>query len=106
MEPDLPIDQINDVVNHILIPIDLLPVVDSCVAVRPEAAKRAGVFGTVQVKVVIDSTGVVKSATVARGVPELNRAALDCARRYRFARFTSSSPVDRTDRILTIRFTQ
>lgn len=67
---------------------DSLPgpvVLDSCRAVRPEIARQSGVFGRVMVEVSVDTTGRVVAARIARGVPMLDEAALECARRYRFA---------------------
>ncbi len=66
---------------------DSLPVVRvsfACAAVRPDTARALGIFGRVLVEVGVDSTGRVVAARIARGVPLLDAAALDCARRYRF----------------------
>ena len=57
---------------------------DSCQAVRPPAAREAGVFGRVRLEVLVDTTGAVIDARVTRSVPMLDAAALECARRYRF----------------------
>lgn len=80
-------------------------VVDSCTAVRPEPARRAGVFGLVVVDVLVNTAGAVDSTRVVRGVPELNKAALECARRYRFSFDPGTSPAP-TWMPITIRFTQ
>ena len=59
-------------------------VIDSCRAVRPEAARRAGLFGRVGVEVLVDTSGVVIEARITRSIPALDPTALECARRYRF----------------------
>lgn len=50
----------------------------------PEAARRAGVQGRVWVHALAGPAGDVLEAYVARGIPELNAAALDAVRRWRF----------------------
>jgi TonB family protein len=52
--------------------------------VWPDAARQAGVRGTVIVEVVIDTQGNVSSAKILRGIPLLDQAALDCVRQWRF----------------------
>lgn len=59
-------------------------VIDSCRAVRPEAARRAGLFGRVGVEVLVDTSGAVIDARIKRSIPALDPTALECARRYRF----------------------
>ena len=59
---------------------------DSCQAVRPPAAREAGVFGRVRLEVLVDTTGAVIDARINRSVPMLDLAALECARRFRFER--------------------
>ncbi len=59
-------------------------VVDSCVPRLPPAARRAGIQGRVYVSALIDTAGRVVDVRVQGGIPELNDAALACARRYRF----------------------
>ena len=60
------------------------PMLDSCQAVRPPAARDAGVFGRVRLEVLVDTTGTVIDARITRSVPMLDAAALECARHYRF----------------------
>jgi len=60
-------------------------VLDSCTAVRPDLARQSGVFGRVVIEASVDTSGRVVAARVLRGVPMLDDAALECARRYRFA---------------------
>jgi TonB family protein len=79
-------------------------VLDSCLAVRPEAARRAGIFGTVMVKVAADTSGTVVSAIVVRGIPELDRAALACAHRYRFLPPVRGGRRQAFERLIAIRF--
>jgi len=100
VEEDLPMD----IIAHM--DDDSPSLLDSCIAVRPEAARRAGVFGTVTVKVGIDTTGAVSTAAVVRGVRELDQAALACARRYRFTAWNRNGRPPAFDRVITIRFTQ
>lgn len=52
--------------------------------VYPARARAAGVMGRVTVIVDVDSSGVVRAARVAKGVPMLDPAALAAARDYRF----------------------
>ncbi len=106
VEPDLPMDVITHSDNVERQGSDSPSLLDSCIAVRPEAARRAGVFGTVTVKVGIDTTGTVSSAVVVRGVRELNPAALACARRYRFTAWNRNGRPPAFDRMITIRFTR
>jgi TonB family protein len=73
--------------------------------VRPEIARQSGVFGRVIVEVTVDSTGRVVAARVARGVPMLDTAALDCARQYRFAPYVWRGRAHPFRVALPIRFT-
>ena len=59
----------------------------------PEAARKNGTQGRVWVLALVDTTGRVIEASVERGIPELNAAALDCVRHWRFAPRSSSAPV-------------
>jgi TonB family protein len=59
--------------------------IETCKPQRPEAARRDGVFGRVVVRVLVDVDGRVADAQIERGITSLNAAALDCARRFRFA---------------------
>jgi TonB family protein len=62
----------------------------------PEFARRAGVEGTVELEVSIDTTGRVTSVEVVRGLPlGLSEAAADAVRRwtYRPARAAGGAPV-------------
>jgi protein TonB len=63
--------------------------------VYPEAARRAGIEGTVELEVSIDAAGKVSDVEVARGLPfGLSEAAVDAVRRWTWkpAR-TASGPV-------------
>jgi len=51
----------------------------------PVEAFRRRVSGTVLLRVVIDAEGKVKDARVIRGIPELDAAALDAIKGWRFA---------------------
>ncbi len=53
----------------------------------------------------MDSTGRVVAARVARGVPMLDTAALDCARQYRFAPYVWRGRAHPFRVALPIRFT-
>jgi TonB family protein len=50
----------------------------------PEAARRAGIQGRVWTIALVDTSGRVLEATVERGIPELNGAALEAVGRWRF----------------------
>ena len=87
---------------------DSLPwplVLSSCQPVRPEIARQSGVFGRVLVEATVDSSGTVVAARIARGVPMLDAAALECARQYRFARYRWRGRVHPFRLAIPIRFT-
>jgi protein TonB len=51
----------------------------------PDALRRKGVGGTVQVEFIVDARGGVLRASVVKAVhPELDRAALDAVKQWRF----------------------
>src|SRR5687768_12160611 len=50
----------------------------------PAEAFRRGIEGTVDIKFVIDEEGRVIDPIVVRSIPELDKAALDCVRKWRF----------------------
>ncbi len=50
----------------------------------PEEARRRGLHGTVVVEFLIDASGRVSRARVVQSIPELDGAALDCVRTWRF----------------------
>ncbi len=50
----------------------------------PDEARSAGVFGRVRVAALVDTGGEVIDARIIRGIRELDAAALDGAKRYRF----------------------
>jgi TonB family protein len=54
------------------------------VPLYPEAARRAGVQGRVWVMALVAHDGHVLDASITRGIPELNRAALSAVMRWRF----------------------
>ena len=53
----------------------------------PPAASEAGVQGRVWVRALVDTSGAVERATIARGIAELDSAAVAVARRCRFQPF-------------------
>ncbi len=70
----------------------------------PAAARERGVRGTVLVEFVIDVSGRVSSARVLESVPELDAAALDCVRSWRFKpALRAGKPVETTART-SVRF--
>ncbi len=54
----------------------------------PKAARDAGVQGVVKIMVLVDTTGAPVDTRVVRSIPELDAAALDCVRRWRFKPLT------------------
>lgn len=52
--------------------------------VYPEAARRAGIRGVVSVNAHVQTDGSVGEVRVIRSIPELDRAAIDCAKKWRF----------------------
>lgn len=53
-------------------------------AVYPDDAKRAGITGTVILEVKIDVAGNVSDVKVLRGIPQLDAAAIEAVRQYRY----------------------
>jgi TonB family protein len=51
-------------------------------AIYPEAAKKAGIEGTVILEVTTDIYGRVKNARILRSVPELDQAAIDAVKQW------------------------
>lgn len=65
--------------------VEELPQVSARVApVYPEAARRAGIQGTVTVQALVGTDGVVRDARVVDGIPALDAAALQAVRQWRF----------------------
>jgi len=52
--------------------------------VWPDEARRAGVQGIVIVEFTVDVDGTVANARILRGIPLLEKAALDCVRQWRY----------------------
>jgi TonB family protein len=52
--------------------------------VYPEAAREAGIQGRVWVLALVDTSGSVLEASIERGISELDEAALECVRQWRF----------------------
>ncbi|UCF64899.1 MAG: energy transducer TonB [bacterium] len=50
----------------------------------PEAARKAGIEGLVVVEVLVDTAGNVEKAQIVRSVPELDQAAIEAVRKFRF----------------------
>jgi protein TonB len=50
----------------------------------PEAPFRKGISGTVEVEILIDTTGRVSKSKVVKSIPELDAAALDCVKNWVF----------------------
>jgi TonB family protein len=66
----------------------------------PEAAKKQGITGTVQVEVTLDSAGDVSDARVLTGPAELRKTALESVLSWHF-----TSDAARATRLITISFT-
>jgi len=79
-------------------------VLDSCSAQRPAAAREAGIYGRVAVQALVDTSGTVTAVHVTRSVPMLDEAALECARRWRFAPFRVGGRALPYHVAMTIRF--
>lgn len=79
---------------------DSLPaplVAQPCKPQLPPGARRAGIQGRVLVEALVDTAGTVVQARVVRSIPELDAAALECARRTRF------QPYERAGRAVPFR---
>jgi TonB family protein len=50
----------------------------------PEAAKKAGIEGTVVLSVTLDDKGAIIRARVIKSIPELDQAALDAVRQWKY----------------------
>lgn len=50
----------------------------------PELARKKGISGLVLVKVLIDTNGDVEKAEIHKSIKELDQAALDAARKFKF----------------------
>ena len=70
----------------------------------PEAAKRAGITGTVVVAVMIDPNGKVISTRVVSGHPLLQEAAVEAARQARFSPMLLSGRQAATSRVISFTF--
>lgn len=53
--------------------------------VYPPIARQAHVQGTVEVAIVIDATGNVERAQIVRSIPQLDNAALDAVKKWKYA---------------------
>lgn len=59
-------------------------------AVAPERARQARVGGTVLVKALVGTDGLVRATRIARSIPELDSAAMACVRQWKFKPAMSS----------------
>lgn len=50
----------------------------------PERARAAGISGTVMVQVLVARDGQVREVKIVKSIPELDEAAIEAARQYRF----------------------
>jgi protein TonB len=50
----------------------------------PEDARKAGIEGMVVVEVLVDTAGNVEKVKIVRSVPELDQAAVEAVRKFRF----------------------
>lgn len=78
--------------------------IETCRPKRPEFARRDGVFGRVVVRVLVDVDGRVADARIERGIDLLNDAALECARRFRFAPYVVNGRPTRVWHLLALAF--
>jgi TonB family protein len=59
----------------------------------PKQARDAGIAGTVVLQITVGTDGAVTDARILRGIPELNDAALQAVRQWRYDMSTMSGPV-------------
>jgi len=62
----------------------------------PPAARRAGIAGSVILQITVSTDGTVADARILRGIPELNDAALEAVRQWRYDMTTASGPITLT----------
>ena len=71
--------------------------------VYPREAYDAGVEGTVELELLIDSQGRPVRAKVTKSIPELNKAAMECVVKWRFSPAEKSGqPVSATAKVLVV----
>jgi TonB family protein len=59
----------------------------------PKAARDAGIAGNVVLQITVSADGAVTDARILRGIPELNDAALQAVRQWRYDMSTMNGPV-------------
>jgi TonB family protein len=59
----------------------------------PKQARDAGIAGNVVLQITVGTDGAVTDARILRGIPELNDAALQAVRQWRYDMSTMSGPV-------------
>lgn len=65
--------------------VELLPeVTDRTAELYPDAARSNGIQGTVPLTALVDRHGRVADVKVTQSIPELDAAAMDAVRRWRF----------------------
>lgn len=72
--------------------------------VYPERARQARVGGVVLVRALVDTEGRVRATRIARSIPELDSAAVQCVRQWRFKPGTSGGVAIATWADVPVRF--
>jgi protein TonB len=72
--------------------------------VYPESARQARVGGVVLVRALVDTEGRVRATRIARSIPELDSAAVQCVRQWRFKPGTSGGVAIATWAEVPVRF--
>ncbi len=70
--------------EEILIFVEYPEAVERTPPVLPQAARAAGVSGTVMVHALVGKDGLVKDVRVVKSVPMLDAAAIECVRAWKF----------------------
>ena len=70
----------------------------------PQMAFSRGIEGTVEIVFVVDEKGRVTDPRVIKSIPELDRAALDCVKKWRFRPAKKGGRAVRTEAMAPVSF--
>jgi len=70
----------------------------------PQVPFSKGIEGTVEILFVVDEKGRVTDPRVIRSIPELDRAALDCVKKWKFSPAKKDGRAVRTEALAPVTF--